>query len=210
MPENNNLKPTKFPMELRFGEKPETEFKNNLRNIKITLKNYPSMNDLRDYIVNLLERTENEKTQMIPNLREFIFSKMMDLSPNVFVELIKNILIKEFGEADEMMKDNNIIKNAISDVNYEEPTTYKEPTYQEEPEGDGDTIEGKKGNELIDFFNKPKEPVVQEKPEEKKKKWFEYSRGELNNFLNKAIDEQDWTVAREIQAAIERKDQNNK
>ena len=157
--------------------------------------------DLRDYIVGFLDRTENERTQILPNLREFIFSKMMDLQPNVFVELIKNILMKKTDEADKLMEDNNIVKDAISDVNYEEPTTYQEPTYQE-PEGDD--------SDLADLINKPKEPVVQEKPEEKKKPWFEYSKGELNNFLNDAIDKQDWTIAREIQKAIERKEQNNR
>jgi hypothetical protein len=101
-----------------------------------------------------------------------------------------------------------LVKDAIRDASGET----EGPVYSEEDLlGGGDLEDEEGGNELIDFFNKPsKKQEVEEKPEPKQKKWFEYSRGELNNFLNKAIDEQDWTKAREIQAAIERKDNNNK
>jgi hypothetical protein len=134
---------------------------------------------------------------------------MMDLPANKFVTLIKNILMKEIDLADAMLvgKD-GLVKDAIRDASGET----EGPVYSEEDLlGGGDLEDEEGGNELIDFFNKPsKKQEVEEKPEPKQKKWFEYSRGELNNFLNKAIDEQDWTKAREIQAAIERKDNNNK
>ena len=156
--------------------------------------------DIRDYINNFLDKAVDEKEKSIPNLREFIFSKMMDLPTNVFVELIKNILTKEFGEADEMMNDNNLVKDAIKDVKGVE----EKPSYHDEFEED--VLDDESGNEFIDYFNKPKKPEIEEKPEPKKKKWFEYTKGELNNFLNDAIDKQDWTLAREIQAAIEKKE----
>ena len=50
MPKNNNLEPVKLPMALRFGEKPTTEFKNNLDAIKVTLMQAPTMDDLREYL----------------------------------------------------------------------------------------------------------------------------------------------------------------
>ena len=56
--------------------------------------------DLRDYLNDLLQRTTDESIQMIPNLREFIFSKMMELPTKIFVELIKCILLKDNETAD--------------------------------------------------------------------------------------------------------------
>lgn len=50
MPKNNNLEPVKLPMVQRFGEKPITNFKNNLDAIKITLMQAPTMDDLRKYL----------------------------------------------------------------------------------------------------------------------------------------------------------------
>jgi len=57
MPENSNLTPVKHPMVIRFGEKPTTEFKNNLDSIKVSLLNAPSMEQLRNYLVPFLEAT---------------------------------------------------------------------------------------------------------------------------------------------------------
>lgn len=50
MPKNNDLTPVKLPMKLRFGERPTTEFKNNLASIRVTLMQAPSMDDLRKYL----------------------------------------------------------------------------------------------------------------------------------------------------------------
>lgn len=158
--------------------------------------------DIRDYIVNLLERTENEQTQMIPNLREFIFSKMMDLSADKFVELIKNILMKETDKADAMLVGRDgLIKSAIKDAKGEPE---ERSVYNEEDLLGTDELEDEAGgNELIDFFNKPsKKPEVEEKPEGRKKKWVEYGQGELMFMLNKAMDEGDWETVKQIQPYI--------
>lgn len=50
MPKNNDLNPIELPMALRFGEKPTTNFKNNLEAMKVTLMSAPSMDDLRKYL----------------------------------------------------------------------------------------------------------------------------------------------------------------
>lgn len=57
MPKNNNLEPVKLPMELKFGVKPATEFKNNLDAIKVTLLQAPTMDDLRKYLPAFVEAT---------------------------------------------------------------------------------------------------------------------------------------------------------
>lgn len=50
MPANNNLDPIVLPMALRFDEKPTTEFKNNLKAMKVTLMSAPTMDELRSYL----------------------------------------------------------------------------------------------------------------------------------------------------------------
>lgn len=61
MPKNNDLKPVKLPMKIRFGEKPTTKFKNNLDAIDVELIQAPSMNDLRNFLVPFLEATWAER-----------------------------------------------------------------------------------------------------------------------------------------------------
>lgn len=61
MPENNNLKPTTFPMPIRFGEKPTTSFKNNLEAIKVTLVQSPSMSELRKYVPDFATATWEDR-----------------------------------------------------------------------------------------------------------------------------------------------------
>ena len=60
MPRNNSLTPVKLPMVQRFGEKPTTEFKNNLDSIKVTLMQAPSMDDLRKYLPAFANATWSE------------------------------------------------------------------------------------------------------------------------------------------------------
>lgn len=60
MPRNNNLEPVKLPMNQRFGEKPTTEFKNNLDSIRVELLHAPSMDDLRRYLPSFANATWSE------------------------------------------------------------------------------------------------------------------------------------------------------
>lgn len=57
MPKNNNLRPVKLPMAIRFGEKPTTKFLNNLDAMNIELISAPSMAELRSYLPPFLEAT---------------------------------------------------------------------------------------------------------------------------------------------------------
>ena len=50
MPKNNNLKPVELPMKQKWGKEVETEFKNNLDSIKVTLVQAPTLDDLRSYL----------------------------------------------------------------------------------------------------------------------------------------------------------------
>ena len=68
MPKNNILEPVELPMVLRFGEKPKTEFKNNLDSIKVTLMQAPSMDDLRKYLPGFANATWSEAPDDYDNL----------------------------------------------------------------------------------------------------------------------------------------------
>ena len=57
MPKNNNLEPVKLPMDLMFGVKPETNFRNNLDAIKVTLVDAPTMEQLREYLPGFVNAT---------------------------------------------------------------------------------------------------------------------------------------------------------
>lgn len=50
MPKNNELKPVKLPMELKFNERPHTIFKNNLKSISVKLLDAPTMDQIRSFI----------------------------------------------------------------------------------------------------------------------------------------------------------------
>ncbi len=51
MPRNDSLKPKEFPMDIMFGEEPNTEFKNALEAIKVTLVQAPSFRELKEYCI---------------------------------------------------------------------------------------------------------------------------------------------------------------
>lgn len=68
MPKNNILEPVTLPMALRFGEKPKTEFKNNLDSINVTLMQAPTMDDLRKYLPAFANATWSEAPDDYDNL----------------------------------------------------------------------------------------------------------------------------------------------
>ena len=68
MPKNNTLEPVELPMVLRFGEKPKTEFKNNLDSIKVALMQAPTMDDLRKYLPGFANATWSEAPDDYDNL----------------------------------------------------------------------------------------------------------------------------------------------
>lgn len=57
MPVNNSLPKCGFPMKVRFGEKPTTQFKNNLDSIRVTLLDYPETKRILQYMPMFLEAT---------------------------------------------------------------------------------------------------------------------------------------------------------
>lgn len=70
MPKNMNKKPSELPMELMFGEKPETNFVNNLDAIKVKLINAPSFEELMGYLPEFIRATWNPTVDSLQNLSE--------------------------------------------------------------------------------------------------------------------------------------------
>lgn len=60
MPKNNKLEAVKLPMKLRFNEKPQTKYINNLDAIKVELMDAPSLEQLRNYLPQFITATWQE------------------------------------------------------------------------------------------------------------------------------------------------------
>lgn len=68
MPKNNNLEPIEFPQEVRFGEKPTTEYVNNLDSISVKLVSAPHLNELVSYIPQFVKATWMESVKSCDEL----------------------------------------------------------------------------------------------------------------------------------------------
>lgn len=126
--------------------------------------------DIRDYINDLLKRTTDTETQNIPNVREFIFSKMMELPAGIFVQLIKDILAGNKNNADKVLRGgDDLVKqsilNALGEID----------GYEDDVEDD----------DIEDEMLKPKE-----------RNYADLSKKELNNLINKALDEEDFETVK--------------
>jgi len=170
--------------------------------------------DLRDYINSVADGISGAYD--IPNMREFVFGKMIRLPSKEFVELVTAILLKK----EEPKK---TIKMFIMET-IDEIKDYKYKQVIDEPEEDeplppgvedfDDVEDSEEESELINFFKKPTPPKPQQPKEEPKpekseadtRKWLSgLGLNALNVEMNKAIDNEDWPLAQEIQKMIERK-----
>ena len=70
MPSNKKLKPVKLPMKIRFGEKPKTEFVNNLCSINVKLLSAPTITQLKSYIPDFVLATWEESENKIYTEKE--------------------------------------------------------------------------------------------------------------------------------------------
>lgn len=146
--------------------------------------------DIRDYINDLLARTTDEKTVTIPNIREFIYAELAGLSANIFVELIKSILSGDKRNADLLMKNNGIVKRAVSNVIGDEPSykdSYEDSDHvQKFDEFEDDGYAQKGGQEEVEEWKKPKT-------------YSNMSQSQLLKLIDDAIDNEDYKTVKEIQ-----------
>lgn len=162
--------------------------------------------DLRDYVNNAAD--EISGAYDIPNMREFVFGKMIELPSGEFVRLITAILMKEEWPKETIIKFISDIQKDFSEYNqaqipgYEDEDEELPAGVEEYPEED----EEEKENDLINLMKGGKKPDNFEKePEDISKKLSSMGKNALNVELNKAIDNEDWELAKQIQQMIDRK-----
>lgn len=147
--------------------------------------------DLRDFVNKAIENVP--QAAKIKNMREFIFGWLAQLPAEEFIEKMKGILANDPLALKDMESNIKLLSKEISqqtsDYEKSEIKYGIEPEEYEEPEAPP----------------APRIPIAKPEPKEepkKQKKFSEYSQGELNNMINKAIDDNDWDLAREIQKHI--------
>ncbi len=78
MPINDSLPPVKLPMTMRFGEKPTTEFKNNLRSLRIELVDAPDPATIRKAVYCFVRSTWADQPLDISSVSDRELSKTME------------------------------------------------------------------------------------------------------------------------------------
>jgi len=78
MPQNKNLQPITLPMAIRFGEKPQTEFINNLDALNIQLVDAPDPQTIRKAVYCFVRSTWADKPLDISTVSDFELSKTME------------------------------------------------------------------------------------------------------------------------------------
>jgi len=159
--------------------------------------------DIRNYVNKVADKIPGAYD--IPNIREFVFGKMILMRSSEFVKLITDILT-------EKEEPERIITKFIKDIQdeFKAYNVSQIPGAEEEeelPAGAEEFADDDDDNDLVNLMNasKPKGGAAPEKPQEKKPKWVDLGINALNFELNKAIDAEDWETAKEIQQMIERK-----
>jgi len=136
--------------------------------------------DLRDFI------NDNRKTDRYPNVREFVFGKMMESPAEDFLKLIKGILMKT-PEArtqvdrliDEVIEELEGYENELSD--YEMKQRFDQPT----PEEDSETPE------LGDSEESDIDSLIR-KTTQRESDYSNMSPREINDLIDQALDEGDF------------------
>ena len=158
--------------------------------------------DLRDFITSHLERTSDTDINEIPNLKEFIYGRIVELPANIFIELMYAILSGDQDKADTILRgsdhpkgytpksgkeareleEKDLIYQAINDAT---GTVDVGTIGVDIPDDEGDTVVGKiEDDEIL----KPKE-----------KSYSDMSKSELDRELNQALEVDDYETIKKIQ-----------
>jgi len=148
--------------------------------------------DLRDYVNDVAENISGAFD--IPNLREFIFGKLIELPAKEFVEAVTDILMKEDKAKTLITKYIKEIQEEFAGFQQKQIPGYEEEREEDLPTGAEEFEEpsGEEDDEISRLINK------QEEVSKKEKKWVEYGQNELKYHLNQAIEAEDWDKAQEI------------
>lgn len=163
--------------------------------------------DIRDYVNKVADKITGAYD--IPNMREFVFGKMILMNSQEFVKLVTDILMQKDGPEKTITKFIKDIQEEFKSYQSSQIPGYtsKEEDYEEDlPAGAEDFAdEDEDDNELLNMMKQSSPKQQEPAKQEKKPKWVDLGINALNFELNKAIDAEDWETAKEIQQMIERK-----
>jgi len=172
--------------------------------------------DIRNYINKVADTVRGAYD--IPNMREFIFGKLMTIPSTEFVQLITAMVMDEDGPAE-------TIASFIKEIQEEfaQHAQTQMPGYDEDEDEDEDEDlpagveefpeeEDDEDNELLRMMkggggNAPKAPEAPEEddPRAINNKLASMGKTQLNREMNIAIDSENWEYAKQIQAMMTRK-----
>jgi len=158
--------------------------------------------DIRSYFNDLLVRTTDEKTIMIPNIREFIYAELAGLDAKIFVELIRFILLDDKRNADIIVKNQGLVKKAISNI------LGDEPSYTDSYENTDDHVQ--KYDEFDDDgYAQPAGDKDEVEDWKKPKTYAQMSQSQLMKLVDDALDEEDYATVKEIQPFLDKPTNEN-
>ena len=143
---------------------------------------------LRDFI------NANRKTNQYPNVREFVFGKMIEMPAAEFLALMKEILMKTPGAR---TKVDRLIDEVVSELEgYESELSDYEMSkrFEQEPEGEFTSDE-----EESDIDKLVRQSLAGEKEEEgPKKSYDDMTIAEIQREIEKAVEEENYELAGEL------------
>ena len=154
--------------------------------------------DMRNY---LNKKFENVMMKHQPdNIKELIYGKMMLLPTNKFIDVVKGMLINDKDDIDTYNILKDIVKDVVSELDKYSTDLRKQSLSINDIE-DYDIDD----NEDIEFMKKELTKKQEPKKELTDKDYVNMTQGELNNLLNKAIDDGDYDLAQRISKFIKEK-----
>lgn len=143
---------------------------------------------LRDFI------NANRKTNQYPNVREFVFGKMIEMPAPAFLALIKEILMKTPGAR---TKVDELIDEVISELEgYESELSDYEMSKRFEQEPEQEFIEDEPESDIDRLVRKSL--AGEEEPEVSKKSYDEMTIAEIQAEIEKAVEEENYELAGEL------------
>lgn len=136
----------------------------------------PIAADLRDFI------NQNPKTRLYPNVREFVFGKMMEMPAAQFTELMKGILMKSAAARTQI---DRLVQQVISEL---EGFEKEQSEYQMNKRfGQGSEMGGQLDDEQI-----------ADQPKATAKSFDQMSISEIQAEIEKAVEEENYELAGEL------------
>lgn len=152
--------------------------------------------DMRNYLNEHFEK-EMSKYQL-NNIKELIYGKMMLLPTKQFIDTVKGMLLNKEDDTLNTLK--KILKEVVNELDqYSNKLSYQDVEDYELDDDDN--------NDLIDYMkgsNKPKS-VKNEPNELTDKDLVNMSQGELNNLIDKCLDDGNFELMKRVQKFIKTK-----